>query len=180
MRINQIGRFGRAFAVGALALLAACGDETDVLVPPRAEPPELGVSVSSLGAEVGQRVSVAVTASGTRVPGIQGSLRFDPAFLRYVGQIPDHEAIVVVNEAAGGQARIRLIAVNGRGRSRRAARYAFEVVTPDYTLRRGSDHEASIEFSDKEVRFAPTRDVKLATTLPAADEAVRWTYLDWA
>jgi hypothetical protein len=173
----------RALALAALVVSAACFDEERVNVasPSTQAEVELGVRVSSLTAQVGDRITIAVEAtSASELGGVQGHLRFDPSRLQFLGQIPDRNAIVIINRSAIDRGSIRLAAFSPTAMESSVAKFAFQVRSPAYSNGIAFDVELVSDLRQQRLRTSLAREVGIDTQLPAADEPVDWTYLDWA
>src|SRR5262245_45272412 len=184
MTSKQLRGWTRAAALVSLALLSACKDEgerTDVLSPTSRAQVSLGVKVSDVNANVGDRVALAVEAtSSTQLSGVQGRLRFDPNRLQFLGQIADNEAIVVINESAVARGEIRLAAISGTALTERVAKFAFKVRAPGYTTGVLFQPEVVGDLKQNELRASVSRDVGIDAALDVSADPVHWSYLDWA
>jgi hypothetical protein len=183
MTINQVSRAARVFGLALVVLLSACADEDrgDALSPTARAEASLALKVSDLNARVGDRIVVAIEATSSEgLAGIQGTLRFDPARLRFVGQIPQPGTIVIINESRLAQGDVRLVAMSPTVLGERAALFAFDVLAVSYTSGIGFNPEVIADVKTNELRSLAVRDVGLSGALPSGAEAVRWSYLDWA
>ncbi len=91
--------------------------------------------VSSLTAKPGDQVAVAIRAEATSAQplvGLQGTLKFNPQQLRYLGQ-PEAGPFAIVNEKAVGQGQLRAASLQITGLPSRTATFVFEVTGADYT-----------------------------------------------
>lgn len=126
-----------ALVAVAAAAFSAC--HSDDISPfgsnPAAPDMTVRLEASSSRATVGSTVAVAVAAETPVVLGdLQGTLRFNPGALRYVGQAPEGRTMVMVNSSRAGQGELRLASLNVEtGLSRRTATLVFQVVKPGYT-----------------------------------------------
>jgi hypothetical protein len=126
----------------ALALVAvASGCQQDEQSPLANGTPTSGdlltvrTEVSSLTAKPGDRVAVAIRAEATSAQplvGLQGTLKFNPQQLRYLGQ-PEAGPFAIVNEKAVGQGQLRAASLQITGLPSRTATFVFEVTGADYT-----------------------------------------------
>jgi hypothetical protein len=177
-------RITRAFALAALIVLGACLDEerVDVASPSASAEAVLAVKVSSMTAQIGERITVAVEAASatTDVAAVQGHLRFDPSRLRFLGQIPDRNAIVVINRSAVDRGSIRLAAFSPRAMEASVAKFAFEVRSPSYGNGIAFDPEVVSDLRQQRLQTSVTRDLAINTSLPSADDPVNWTHEQWA
>jgi hypothetical protein len=179
-------RYSRAmrwFMLAGLVAAGACLDEerADISSPTTQEEAAAGVKVSSMTAAAGERITVAVdVSSGTEVYAVQGMLRFDPSRLSYLGQLPDHNAIVIVNESQVAQGRVRLASFSPAAMDSRVAKFAFEIRSPSYTSGLGFDVEVVGNARQERMRASPIAEVALDTDLPVANSPVRWNHEQWA
>ncbi len=126
-------------AVATLGL-SACADTPTALMR-RSTNASLALELSSADAAAGSRIGVAVRLdpSTKSVAGIQGSLRFDPARLAYVGQsATGATAIVGAQHAATGV--LRLTSFDLDGLEGRVALLVFEVKGANYASSLAYDH----------------------------------------
>lgn len=148
-------------AVTVLALGAAACQQDRLGLPKVEVSPSLvvGLEASSLDASAGSRVAVAVRAEAEHglVAGLQGTLRFDPARLEYVGQ-SEEGVLTVVNDAAAAQGVLRLASLNVGGLPTRTAVVVFAVRSSDYArgLRYDLEEAAAVDAE-------PVTDVRRAS-----------------
>ena len=184
MTSMNISRSTRAFALATLVVVGACADDderVDVLTPQSQPEASLRVNVSDLNAGVGDRIALAIEVSAAKpLSGVQGHLRFDPARLKFLGQIADRDAWVVINESALARGEIRLASFSGTELAPRVAKFAFEVRTLNYTGGLSFTPEVIGDLEQNEVRAKLSREIGLDAKLTGADEPVRWSYIDWA
>jgi hypothetical protein len=118
--------------VGALAL-AACSPNDG----PLAARPQLLTSrlaLSSPGVAVGGKVAVDVRIEGASeaLGSMEGTIRFDAAKLRFVGQQQQKGTLLVVNSKNATRGELRLAELDVDGLADRKAALVFEVVAPQY------------------------------------------------
>lgn len=169
-------------AVVAVAIgVAACSDEPAATAPSLRTAVPVQLELSSSTAAPGERVAVAVRVDGT-LGGLQGKLRFDPARLRYIGQVPDGNAIALVNHGRAEDGLLRFGSFHQRGITDRVAHFVFEVRGAGYTDRLAYDHEVAASTGARASRVAV--DVAQFPTVNwafvARDDARRMTVDDWA
>jgi hypothetical protein len=185
MRIDQ--RRKRPHALAAIALLGfgACFDEDTASVPDaQTADVQLSVHASSLSAEIGDSITVAVYAKPTGravVGALQGYLRYDAARLQFAGQIPDQPgAMVIINESEAPRGVIRLASLHPTGLTDRVATFAFIVSDGAYPVGLRFDPEVVGTVHTEALRAHTLEDARVDGTLPGAAAARRLTYLDWA
>src|SRR5262245_35037092 len=127
----------------ALLMAVAAGCRSDVLTrgldapsPDARRVVNTRLEVSSLDAQVGERILVVVgltqSSSLDRVAGVQGTIRFDPTRIQFLGQTPAPPTLVMVSDARATQGLLRVLSVNARGLPERMALVAFQVMAPGY------------------------------------------------
>lgn len=116
--------------------LAACAEQAPTelgsLEPaPAAGPVTLYVSATSqdAGSLVTVSVGLALTEDGEAPGGLEGTLRYDPAQLRYHGVILEEGAAVLANEETAPAGVLPFVALGAEGLTSRAASFAFEVLS---------------------------------------------------
>lgn len=174
----------RTLAVsGAVVAFTACSaDQPNPMGTPSADF-AIGVDVSTGTAEVGQQIAVAVRADNAGdldLGALQGTLRFDPSRLSYVGQtIEGASAVTMVNQSAADRGAVRLLSYSVQGLGTRSGTLVFEVKSADYTRGVSFDLElASDRKGIKEIRQAREAGVEVAElAVPAG--AHRLTLSDW-
>src|SRR5262245_12035801 len=130
----------RSAACLAATLAPAVRCQRDDLAPAgndntAAPPLSLGLALSSPNARPGARVALAVRANANldeKLQGLQGYVRFNPAYLAYMGQAAGLKTLVTINESRANQGELRFIAVEPRGLEARAATLVFQVKNADY------------------------------------------------
>lgn len=181
---NGITRARMALALATLVAASACADDNeriDILTPTPQAGVSLGVAASDLNAAAGEFITVAVEAlSVQQLSGVQGFLRFDAARLRYAGQLPDHEAIVIVNESSVDRGELRLAAFSGTALTQRVAKFAFEVRATNYMNAIRFDPEVVVDLTQLELRPTVSREVTEAADLTTNAKPVHWSHTDWA
>ena len=118
-----------------LVALSACDNAPRLPSEPAATAPiEVGLSLSSWSAAVGQRVVVSIDLAKTtaNLGGVQGELRFDPSRLEYVGEQVDAQSVVAVNDAAASSGLLRVASLDANGLKSRTALLAFTVRAAGY------------------------------------------------
>src|SRR5262245_13325648 len=110
-----IHRLRTALAAGALVIAAGC-DRSDVPAASSSSAPlRIGLEVSSLDAAPNARIAVAIRAdldAPDQLGGLQGTLRFDPSRLRYVGQDDGASAFAIVNDSRAAQGALRVLSMD--------------------------------------------------------------------
>ncbi len=111
---------GATIGLASLGLLAACDRSEMPSAPaaPLAARSNLALEVSSLTARTGDTVAVALAnGTGLEVGGVQGTLRFDPSQLRYLGQLRDgsSEQIMMINAKDAARGELQLVVADGKG-----------------------------------------------------------------
>jgi hypothetical protein len=146
----------RSAACLAATLALAVGCQRDDLAPlgndAPAPPLTVGLEVSSPTARVGDRIALAVRASANldeKLQGIQGYVRFNPAYLTYAGQAAGLKTLVTVNESKASQGELRFLGVEPRGLDARTATLVFEVKHPDYVRGLSFQFEAAATFHNE-------------------------------
>jgi hypothetical protein len=126
-----------ALVVAAAAAFSACHSEdvTPFGGNPAAPDLKVGFEVNSSRAPVGSNVAVAVVAESPVVLGdLQGTVRFNPSALKYVGQAPEGRTMVTINSSRAGLGELRVLSLNVEaGLPRRTGTLVFQVVKPGYT-----------------------------------------------
>ena len=173
-----------------LTLLAAACREVDqesFLVPEseglEVMAPELGVEWSGEPGVSSSLIVVApvllAPAGGEAAGGFQGSLRFDPERLGYVGQVPGtHMAVANVGDAARG--RIRFVAVDVEGLEGPLAHFVFRTLTPDFTAGLGLEVEILAGMGQERIEWVERAEAVRSRRLPAPEGARDMDLLDWA
>ena len=163
--------------------MTACSDEpTSVAASRPIAKAALTLAVSSANAGVGSRVGVAVKfdAPLLSVAGIQGTLKFDPNRLRYVGQsASDAPAIVGAQRAAAGQ--LEFTSFDLEGLQGRVALFVFEV--------KGGGYAPTIEYAHRKASMGTTAGLRpvdvsvqpyvLDATVPVPADARQFRLEDW-
>lgn len=169
--------------------LAACheGGQESFLVPEAAEleagAAVLGVEWAGEAGAVGSLVVIAPAlvehpAAGT-VAAFQGSLRFDPERLAYVGQLPGgHMAVANVQEA--DQGRIRFAALDVEGLEGPLAHYVFRTLSADFTVGLGVEVEILAGMEQELLEWTGQPGVFRSQRLPAPEGARALGIQEWA
>jgi hypothetical protein len=178
-----IQRLRTGVLAGALVVAAGC-DRTDLpAANSSAAPLRVGLEVSSLTAAPSSRVALAVTATVAapdRLGGLQGSLRFDPSRLRYVGQDDASPSFTIVNDSRAGQGTLQLLSTDVAGLAPRTVILAFDVVGPEYarSLRYTLDAAATPDIRPL-TSVSVAERAALAADLQLAGEPRRLALADW-
>lgn len=119
-------------------VLTACSSASDVEAPRQSLSTRLStrLEVSSTTARPGTRIAVRIYQHNTlQVPllGMQGTFRFDPNRLAYVGQPLAGETIELVNDEGASRGRLRMITIDRTRLPDEIAELVFEVRTANYT-----------------------------------------------
>jgi hypothetical protein len=166
--------------VAALGVTACSDDPTTGTVVPKAGDVPLAINVSSTNAPVGARVAVAVTLDGA-AGALQGTLRYDPARLRYIGQSPDGQQVTLVNAKSASTGKVRFVSYSAKGLKRNAALLVFEARGAGYASTLEYDHAAAavgqgaLSRVNVAVRAGATEDV----TLQVPADAQQMSVADW-
>jgi hypothetical protein len=126
-----------ALVVAAAAAFSAChSDEISPLgSTPAGADLTVGIEVSSMRASTGSNVAVAIVAESPVALGdLQGTFKFNPSALKYVGQTPEGRTLVTVNSSRANLGELRLSSINVEtGLPRRTATLVFQVAKAGYT-----------------------------------------------
>ncbi|MCU0624811.1 MAG: hypothetical protein MUF53_13260, partial [Gemmatimonadaceae bacterium] len=170
-------RISRSMAIAAaaafVATATACVDNQAPVSPVAGQAATTltaQLRVSSLAAQPGERVAVSLDlAAAGRVDAQQGFVRYNPAFLRYVGQDAPAGTWFVVNDQQAGELHIASLNTNGLPRS--AGTMVFEVLHPSYVTGLSYVFEAASSAANgtvAEIRSASVAGVAVGGDLPAA------------
>ncbi len=171
--------------VAALGVTACSSDRatTGTDFPKMAEVP-LSVEVSSANAEVGARVAVSVTldAAPGAAGGVQGTLEFDAARLKYVGQSPIGDMVSVVNAKGAAQGKLPFVSYSAKGISGRVALFVFETRASGYAPTIKYSHYAAVTGNGTLARLnTVVRDgAMIDASLAVPADARVMTIADWA
>jgi len=168
-----------AFVAVASLGLGACADSPILGGRAQLQTAPLALSISSRGAEAGERVAVGVTLESSDAAGIQGTLRFDAARLRYVGQAPEGEAITLVNNKRAELGELRFTSFNPEGVSGRVAVLVFETIARDYASSISYEHQVA---STTELVSLPVQvigGVREDRSLAVASDARHLSLAEW-
>lgn len=170
----------KAMALAAVLSLAACDDQDPMTLsaPAVVAPASIRLDVSAVGAAPGERVGVAVATEDVGLLGLQGYVRFDPASLRYLGQVVEGAGLVMVNDAQAGSGELRVMSVNTNGLRGRTAMLVFEVRATGYAGRLRYEFEEAAT-RDAAVRTARVSDRIVAAPYMAVGEPRRMSPQDW-
>jgi hypothetical protein len=175
MPINN-SRWRTAAALIAVSLaITACTDNLNAPaapIPAAAGSANVALDISSLTAQPGERVALAIYADAGRAVGaVQGRLYFDASRLQYTGQTVEGTAMVLVNDTRANTGELRFTATDVNGFASRAATFVFEV--------RSRGYEAGLRFASEEIA-AVNADILTATVLPGARLAADLATVDLA
>lgn len=178
---------GRAAALGALLVLAACGDQNIGPAGPQAGLPggEAAPTDASLQLAYSPvadgRVAVAlrVTKQGRDpLAAVQGTLKFDPAALTFAGQDATDRVMAYTNAAKAATGELRLASIAADGFGERVATYVFTV--------RRADFAKSLKFESTEAATRSLALVRLgaisvvpASDVPLSRSAAPMVLADW-
>lgn len=175
---------GAAVGLASLGLLSAC-DRNELPSAPVAKSASqsLVLEVSSFAASIGDTVAVSLADnSALDLGGVQGTLRFNPSGLRYLGQLRDasSDQIQMVNAKAAGRGELSMVVADGSGIDH-SAPILFEVVGGAYVS--GLD----FDLSDAVLNGSPVTRVSMQVEeavrvnpmLRASGEASTLSLQDW-
>ncbi|HKA60277.1 MAG TPA: hypothetical protein VKD28_16795 [Gemmatimonadales bacterium] len=178
-----IHRLRTALAAGALVALAGCDRWDAPAAGSSSAPLRIGLEVSSLDAAPGARIAVAIRAdldAPDRLGGLQGTLRFDPSRLRYVGQDAASPSFAILNDSRAGEGMLRVLSMDVSGLAPRTVILAFDVASPSYAsgLRYLLDAAATTDVRPLTAVLIAER-AELASDLALVGDAARLTLADW-
>jgi hypothetical protein len=163
------GLISRSAAIGmaSLGLLTACdrSDSTTAPLAAVASRSALTLEVSDRAAKAGDRIAVSLAnATGSDLGGIQGTLRFDPSRLRYVGQLRDGDSdqIVMVNAKNASRGELTVVVADGTG-ILHTMPLVFAVVNGGY--------DAGLQFSVTDAVLNGTPVKRTSVTVASAAQA---------
>jgi hypothetical protein len=172
-----------ALVLAAAVGLSACSDEPTTLGGGLTDRAAISLSVSSGAAAAGARVAVAVDldAAPGRAGGFQGTLSFDPARMRYVGQSPVGDVVTMANASDAAAGSVRFVSFNPAGVSGRAALFVFEVAAANYAQSLRYDHQiAATAGADLEkLPVTVRREVAIDGSLSVPADARALSVADW-
>ena len=172
-----------ALALAAAFGLAACSDEPAPLALRAAQDAQLSLEVSSASARVGSRVGVAlrVNAPTLSVAGIQGTIRFNPAELAYVGQSATTEATAIINPRRADRGELAFTSFDIDGMQGRVANLVFEVRGTGYAQNLKYDHYKASTFVGGHRNLALTvgRTAAVDASVPVPSDARVFSFADW-
>ena len=179
------GPVRRSLAGLGLALFASCSRDTDgERLAPEAPSPDLSLSVSSAGAAPGASVAVVLRTAardGGSIAGLQGSLRFDPERLEYLGQSPVGSSVVVTNWSATDRGTLRILAIDTLLRRLDPSVFAFRVKAAGYTEGLRFQVEGAVAPRGRPLAgLEPPLGVGEDPSLSLGAEPRRLTVEDWA
>lgn len=170
-------------AATAVGITACSDDQSTRSVDRRQADVPLKLEVSSASAKPGTRIAVAVNldvnAGTTGV--VQGTIEFDEARLRYVGQSPAGNTITMVNAKGAANGKLRLLSGNASGITGRVAMFVFETKGDNYfsTIRYVPQMAASAGGNTRQLSTKVLGTSIDAALLVPTDAAVM-TMEDWA
>ncbi len=157
-------RRGAAVAVPLLCVVLACAPEQlPFVASPAVAPLRIGLAVNTLAARPGDtlRIQIIGDLSGDQpLAALQGTMRFDPRALHFIGQPLQGSTFHLVNADAAEQGVLRVISLRLAGLARTTADLRFEVLQRDY----GSGLRYDLEVATTARLFAFSR----ADTVPLA------------
>lgn len=158
---------------GAAVVFSACSADQEM--PPLGGNPaaadvSAGLELSSSVAAPGSRIAVSIVAQGPEVLGhLQGTLSFNPARLRYVGQAVEGSRLVMIGDRQAPRGELNVLSLDVvDGLPRRTGTLVFEVLGGDYAP---SLRYAMLEAGSKDAARGWTRSDEIATA-DAADLVV--------
>ena len=172
-----------AAALAAAIGLTACSDEPTSLSRVALDGTQLSLEVSSANAAVGTRVGVAVRidARPASIAGIQGTLRFDPARLAYVGQSATTEATAILNPRRAALGELAFTSFDVAGMNGRVANLVFEVQAPAFAQTISYEHykASSMVGGLHNVALTVAPAVTVDPTVPVPSDARNFGFADW-
>ncbi len=174
-------------AFAAATLLSACSRDEDLsgpVVKPESKL-QIALEVSRFDAAPGQRIAVAIAGMPKfgALGAIQGTLRFNPTMLRYVGQDADAQVASLVNAGAATRGTLAVVTVNlaAKPLARRTAVLTFEVLGGNYASSLGYELSAAANpRNDTQYERADFIGAVPAADLAPSDAAKMMTLQDWA
>jgi len=140
MQLNRSLSTLTALLATASLGLTACSSEPTALTRRSLDEAVVMLELSSANAAAGSRVGVAVRLDAAgKVAGIQGTLRFDPTRLAFVGQSAT-EATAIVGAQHTDRGELRLTSFDLDGLHDRVALLVFQVKGADYARSISYDH----------------------------------------
>jgi hypothetical protein len=143
---ESVGRRGVVVLAAIVAL--GCAPESDpVDAGPVAEPLQVGIAVSRRAAGPGDTVAVLPLVrrmGGGTLAGVQGTLRFDPHALRYLGQPLAGDAFVLVNHGSAPEGVLRIASLRLAGLRAGTGDLRFEVLRPEWEAGLSYDLEEAV------------------------------------
>lgn len=123
--------------MAVLLATAACSRDDDTPAAPReGAPVRAALGLSRPDAPAGAIIAVRLRVTGSTpspLVGVQGLVTFDPSTLRYLGQPLTGHAMVIVNDEAAAQGRLRIVSFDPAGLSTESGELALQVVSSGYT-----------------------------------------------
>lgn len=168
-----------AFVAVASLGLGACADSPTLAGRAQLQTAPLALSISSRSAESGERVAVGVTLGASDAAGIQGTLRFDAARLRYVGQAPEGDFITIVNHKRAELGELRFTSFHPQGVTGRVAVLVFEAIARDYSATIRYEHQAAATTELASLPVQVVGGVNEDRSLPVAADARHLSLADW-
>jgi hypothetical protein len=140
------------------------------------------LALSSVAGSPGDTIAVQLVAlreGGGVLALVQGTLRFDPATLRYLGQALADDALVLIGDTGVSHGTLRVLSLRLGGLARTAADLRFQVLRAGYTGGLGYRFEVAAG-TDRTVferaEGSPAELVQADTHLPPQ----RMSLADWA
>lgn len=161
-------------------LLGAClSEETSAPVLPGEAQPAVLLAVSPQPDPSGRiGVALRVAASGG-LAGLQGSIRYDPARLEYLGQVPLEGAVAMINADSAGAGLLRIVAYAPHGLPIEVTRLAFVVRATGWRERLSLEPELAAARDGAAVPLSWARAASPVPGLAAPASARRMGLDDW-
>jgi hypothetical protein len=176
---------GAALGLASLGFLTAC-DRNELATSPVVATPalaKLSLEVSSASAAAGDRIAVSLS-NGTALDlgGVQGTLRFNPSRLRYVGQLRngDSDQILMINDKGASRGELSVVVADGTG-IEHSQPIVFAVIDGGYAASLDFDvTDAVLNGAEvKRVKTSVEDGVQINAALRANGEASTLSLQDW-
>src|SRR5262249_332730 len=183
--LKEASMVGRSLLALMITVAAGCDEDGPTRVF-EAPAPGARLEVSSLDARVGDRILAVVrltqSPSVDPLAGIQGSVRFDPNSLRYVGQIADPPTLVMVSDPGATRGVVRILGVNARGLPARMVVLAFEVLRPGYVRAMRFESTLAVTRGLRTVALSISPGIRRGSEglLPGGDRGRRLGVPEWS
>lgn len=151
----------------------------DLAAPSTRTGGRVALVVTDTVAPVGTRIAVSVTVDDARVGGLIGSLHFDPATLRFVGQPDPERPFTIVNDGAARRGVVRVAALDVGGLVG-AGTLVFEVLAPRYAAGLTFRVEGAAAPDNAVVAIEPAVAIRVGLRARTLDTARPLTLEDWA